>query len=410
MPSASATPSSRRGSGSATPTRPRRAHSWDPTRTASSSSPTTRRWWITSRRRRSARPSTSAGRHTRSTRTSWTWASSRSRSTSTSSPTRRSRWTSSTGSSPSATSAAWGADHLGYEGFFLPETWAHDTTALLAEAAVRTRRIRLGSGILGVWGRSAATIAMAASTLHDISGGRFTLGLGASTAQLAEGLHDVPFSAPTERMRRVITQVRALLKGERIPLAAATGARPLRLNLPPAPAVPIFLAGLAADSIRLAGELADGWIPFLYPRSRLAEGKALLKEGAARTGAPRELPLVCPSMPAVGAAAPRQATAGAAWFVSVFLTGMRPLYPRTLSHPGLEEEVRAVVAANTTRGSATIPPEAEVLLEELTVYGTPGEARARLARWQAAGAALPILLLPPNLEPKQIDFALEAFR
>jgi len=44
------------------------------------------------------------------------------------------------------------------------------------------------------------------------------------------------------------------------------------------------------------------------------------------------------------------------------------------------------------------------------VYGTPGEARARLARWQAAGAALPILLLPPNLEPKQIDFALEAFR
>ena len=306
--------------------------------------------------------------------------------------------------------AATGADHLGYDGFFLPETWAHDTTALLAEAAVRTRRIRLGSGILGVWGRSAATIAMAASTLHDISGGRFTLGLGASTAQLAEGLHDVPFSAPTERMRRVITQVRALLKGERIPLAAATGARPLRLNLPPAPAVPIYLAGLAADSIRLAGELADGWIPFLYPRSRLAEGKAILKEGAARTGAPRELPLVCPSMPAVVAADPAEARAGAAWFVSFYLTSMGPFYPRTLSRLGFEKEVRAVVAANTTRGSASIPPEAEVLLEELTVYGTPGEARARLARWQAAGAALPILLLPPNLEPKQIDFALEAFR
>src|SRR2546422_5344352 len=143
--------------------------------------------------------------------------------------------------------AATGADRLGYDGFFLPETWAHDTTVLLAEATVRTTQIRLGSCILGVWGRSAATIAMAASTLHDISGGRFTLGLGASTAQLAEGLHDVPFSAPTERMRRVITQVRALLKGERIPLAAATGARPLRLNLPPAPAVPIYLAGLAAE-------------------------------------------------------------------------------------------------------------------------------------------------------------------
>src|SRR2546426_5352890 len=57
--------------------------------------------------------------------------------------------------------AATGADRLGYDGFFLPETWAHDTTVLLAEATMRTTQIRLRSCILGVWGRSAATIAMA---------------------------------------------------------------------------------------------------------------------------------------------------------------------------------------------------------------------------------------------------------
>ena len=57
------------------------------------------------------------------------------------------------------------ADRLGYDGYFLPETWAYDTTVLLAEAAVRTERITLGTGILGVWNRSAATMAMAASTL-----------------------------------------------------------------------------------------------------------------------------------------------------------------------------------------------------------------------------------------------------
>jgi alkanesulfonate monooxygenase SsuD/methylene tetrahydromethanopterin reductase-like flavin-dependent oxidoreductase (luciferase family) len=55
-----------------------------------------------------------------------------------------------------------------------------------------------------------------------------------------------------------------------------------------------------------------------------------------------------------------------------------------------------------------VPQEAEVLLEELTVYGTPDEARARLARWRQAGAELPILLLPPQLEPAQIDFTLSA--
>lgn len=302
------------------------------------------------------------------------------------------------------------AERAGYDAFFLPEAWAHDTTVLLGEVAARTERIGLGTGVLGVWGRSAGTLAMAAATLHDTSGGRFTLGLGASTAQLTEGLHDVPFSAPTEQMRRVITQVRALLTGERIPLARTTGARPLRLNLPPSPGVPIYLAGLSAETVRLAGELADGWMPFLYPRSRLGEGIAVLGEGAARAGARRELPRIVPAIPTVVAADAAEARKGAAWFVAFYLTTMGPFYPRIISRLGFEREVRAVVAANSTRGSAVVPPEAEALLDELTVYGTPAEARARLARWREAGAALPILLLPPNLSPAQIDFALHALR
>jgi alkanesulfonate monooxygenase SsuD/methylene tetrahydromethanopterin reductase-like flavin-dependent oxidoreductase (luciferase family) len=79
------------------------------------------------------------------------------------------------------------ADRLGYDVFFLPEAWAYDGTVLLAEVATRTRRIRLGTGIVNVWSRTPATIAMAAATLHAVSGGRFVLGLGASTAQLTEG-------------------------------------------------------------------------------------------------------------------------------------------------------------------------------------------------------------------------------
>src|SRR5437773_2588191 len=90
-------------------------------------------------------------------------------------------------------------DRLGYDGFFMPEAWTYDMTVLLAEAAARTTRIMLGTGILGIWNRSAATVAMAAATLHAISGGRFVLGLGASTPQLAEGLHE----PPVPRMRRM---------------------------------------------------------------------------------------------------------------------------------------------------------------------------------------------------------------
>src|SRR5205814_153285 len=127
------------------------------------------------------------------------------------------------------------ADRLGYDGFFLPETWAYDVTVLLAEIATATERIQIGTGILGVWSRSAATIAMAAATHHAVSHGRFSLGLGASTPQLVEGLHDVPFTKPIGRMRQTLTQVRALLRGDRVPLAVATNARPLKLNLTATP-------------------------------------------------------------------------------------------------------------------------------------------------------------------------------
>jgi alkanesulfonate monooxygenase SsuD/methylene tetrahydromethanopterin reductase-like flavin-dependent oxidoreductase (luciferase family) len=134
----------------------------------------------------------------------------------------------------------------------------------------------------------------------------------------------------------------------------------------------------------------------------------LLREGRARATEVRDLPRIVPSLPAVIAADAGEARKGAAWFVAFYLTSMGPFYPRIISRLGFEREVQAVIAANTTRGSAVVPPEAEVLLEELTVFGTPDEARARLARWQQAGAELPILLLPPQLEPAQIDFTLSA--
>jgi alkanesulfonate monooxygenase SsuD/methylene tetrahydromethanopterin reductase-like flavin-dependent oxidoreductase (luciferase family) len=302
------------------------------------------------------------------------------------------------------------ADRLGYDGFFMPETWAFDMTVLLAEAAVRTQRITVGTGILGIWNRSAATIAMAASTLHAISGGRFVLGLGASTPQLAEGLHDTPFEAPIARMRRIVTQARALLRGERIPLAVTTSARALKLNVPPAPEVPIYLAALGDASTRLAGELADAWVPFLYPWSHLVTGVERLREGAARGGHPDRLPIICPSVPAVVAEDAAKAREGAAWFVAFYVTTMGTVYRNALTRQGYGKEVEAVLAANAPKFAGAVPADAEELLEQLIVFGTPPEARRRLARWHAAGAAMPVMLLRPNLAPAEIALTLDAFR
>jgi len=297
-------------------------------------------------------------------------------------------------------------ERLGYDAMLLPETWAYDVTIVLAEAAVKTERLKLGSAILGVWNRSAATLAMGAATLASLSAGRFILGLGASTPQLVEGLHDVPFGAPLARMRQVVSEVRALLRGERAPLAVAREARALRLNVPPAE-VPICLAAIGDASVRLAGEIADGWMPFLYPLRVLQQGRERLGEGAARANRPP--PAVYPMIPASVDDDAAQARAGAAWLVSFYLTSMGTFYRDTLIRFGFDKEVQAVLAANAPRFVGVVPPEAEVLLDELIVYGTPPEARRRLARWYEAGAAMPGLMFRPNLTAEQTQRSLEAF-
>ena len=301
-------------------------------------------------------------------------------------------------------------DRLGYDGFFVPETWAYDMTVLLAGVAARTTRITLGTGILGIWNRSAATIAMAAATLHAMSGGRFVLGLGASTPQLAEGLHDTPFERPVRRMRRMITQIRALLGGERIPLAVTTSARALKLNVPPAPALAIHVAALGDGMTRLTGELADAWAPSIYPWSQLATGVERLREGAARGGHPDRLPEIHPVVPTVVADTDAKAREGAAWFVSFYVTAMGTVYRDSLTRQGYGKAVEAVLAANSPKFAGVVPADAEELLEQLTVYGTPPEARRRLGRWREAGAAFPVLLLRPHLTPEERALTLEAFR
>ena len=97
--------------------------------------------------------------------------------------------------------------------FYLAEGWGHDATVLLAEVAARTDRIRLGTGVLNVWGRSPAGLAMLAGTLDEVSGGRFELGLGAGSPQLAEGLHDPPFRDPVGQLAAVTRQVRRCWPG-----------------------------------------------------------------------------------------------------------------------------------------------------------------------------------------------------
>jgi alkanesulfonate monooxygenase SsuD/methylene tetrahydromethanopterin reductase-like flavin-dependent oxidoreductase (luciferase family) len=286
------------------------------------------------------------------------------------------------------------ADMLGFRRVEVAEGWTHDATILLAEIAQRTSRIGLATSVLSMWGRTPGTLAMTAAGLQRCSGGRFTLGLGASSPPLTAGFHGVPWERPAARLRSTVSEVRALLDGERL-AAPAGGARPLRLGVLPDDRVPIALAALSDSSIRLAGELADEWNPFLWSRSRLDEGRALL--GDSRTRVSVGVPVAL----APGRAAAREL---AAWWLSTYVTRMGPLYPRMLGERfGMRRAVEALAGGN----GRTLPAVADELADEVTLMAPFDRADDAIGAWFAAGADDVSLVLAPGRLESELAAVLE---
>jgi alkanesulfonate monooxygenase SsuD/methylene tetrahydromethanopterin reductase-like flavin-dependent oxidoreductase (luciferase family) len=301
------------------------------------------------------------------------------------------------------------ADELGYELFALPEGWGLDSTPVLTEIALRTARIQLASGVLSVWGRTPATLAMTAATLHQVCDERFVLGLGASTRALVEGFHDTAFEHPAAKLRDVVTKVRALLAGEPAQLSPELAAYPLRLGQAPVPELPIWVAALGRHTIRVAAELADGWMPALVARDSMPGLAAEIRQ-LRETAVPHARPLTIAAGPIAAADedadAARSIAAGCtSWYLSV----MGEVYARSVSAQGYADEVQAIIAANPRPSPrrGIVPASAEVVLDQLAAYGTADQVREQLQSWESA-ADIVTIMLPPGMPWPTIEATLRA--
>jgi F420-dependent oxidoreductase-like protein len=194
------------------------------------------------------------------------------------------------------------AERAGFDSAWTAEAYGSDAITPLSWIGALTKKIRLGTAIMQMPGRTPAMTTMTAMTLDALSGGRFILGIGPSGPQVVEGWHGVSYGKPLQRTREYIEIVRAILARE-VPVEhhgqefdipytgpGASGlGKPLKSILHGRKDMPIYTASISPKGIALAGEIADGVIPVWMNPDRWDIYDAPLKEGFAKTGGKKSL-------------------------------------------------------------------------------------------------------------------------
>jgi probable F420-dependent oxidoreductase len=274
------------------------------------------------------------------------------------------------------------AEALGYDDLWSAEATGVDGFTPLVLAAACTERVRLGTAIVNPYTRGLVLLAQHVLALHDVSRGRFVLGLGSSSDVIVEKWNGMQFDRPVATMRAAIQELRPVLAGER-------GRGGFRLEQP-AP-VPIFVAALRDRMLRTAGELGDGAILNFTPISAV-------EDIVAQAGG---VEIACRffCFPGDDLAAATRMLVG---YATV------PVYEAFFRAHGWGDRIDPMVTAwnaGDRRRALELAPEE--LVREICIFGTPEQQRERLEEFVARGVQTPILT--PVCPPGQVAPLIEAW-
>jgi probable F420-dependent oxidoreductase len=282
------------------------------------------------------------------------------------------------------------AEAAGYTDLWSGETNGPDGFTPLALAAAWTERPRLGTGIVGVITRGRALLAQEAAALADASGGRFVLGIGASSDRIVEGWNGMPFERPLSRVSETIDFLRKALAGER-----ADGG--FKLERAPEAEIPIVVAALRGKMLKLAVEKGDGAFTNFLPLAGLPKVTEQLDS------APDGFELLCRFFCLPGER--EQVEPLARFMFSSYITV--PVYEAFYRWLGYGDQIDEMVAAwqakDRQKAAAAAPWE---LIEDTFIFGSPEEMKERLEAYVAGGITLPVIT--PITTPDRFDELIRA--
>src|SRR3954464_12620548 len=292
------------------------------------------------------------------------------------------------------------AERLGYDSVWTAEAYGSDAATILGWLAGNTERIRLGSAIFQMPGRSPALTAMTAATLDQLSGGRMLLGIGSSGPQVAEGWHGQRFGRHPQRTpennavgRKALNRERLEFHGETLELPLPDGpGKALKLTIAPVQGqIPIYLAALGPKNTALAGEIAGGWIPTLLAPEHLSELGENLEEGAQRAGRSLDGNFdIAPSVQVFISDDLEKARDALRPFIALYVGGMgsrkQNFYNQLVQRYGFEDAAKEVqdlyLDGKKDEAAAALPGE---LIDRVSICGPKDVVRERIAKYRDAG-------------------------
>jgi F420-dependent oxidoreductase-like protein len=275
------------------------------------------------------------------------------------------------------------AESLGYHSVYVTHIAGRESLTVLTVYATATERIRIGTGVVPIYTRTPATMAQTAATIDELSGGRLDLGLGVSHRPVVEGWHGQTIDKPVTEMREYVRIVRAIFRGEDPPPGDKWQTSFHLAGLAPRPELPIYVAALSPNMLRLAGELADGVMLWLCNANYVRDVvMPCLREGREKAGKSLDGFDVVAAVPSAVTDDPEAARSTLRKELIPYF-GL-PFYRTMLERSGFGDDIAAF--DERSGDPAAISDE---FLGVLAAIGSEDEVRAGIERYREAGAGSP---------------------
>ena len=291
------------------------------------------------------------------------------------------------------------AESSGFEAVWQADSrLVRDAVVPMAAFAAKTKKIKIGSGVVDCWTRNPARLASTFSTLDDLAPGRIILGIGAWWDPLASKV-GIERKRPLKVMREVVTTVRALLADETVSFSGdfvqLDGVELDYVYQERRPKeVPIYIGATGMKMMELSGEIADGVVlNYLVSPEYNKRAMEHLEIGASKAG--RSIDEIDrPQLVVCSLAEDRkEALDGARLMVTQYL-GQQPHIMKASGVPEeLLDEIGKVLTWPATHeqveaASKLVPDE---VVQMICAAGTPDEVREKVAQYMKDGCTCPIL-------------------